>query len=99
MRGSYLGVDEGDADPVIVKKHAALGPVLVQLLVEQQEEEVSGGEEGRTGKEQASPAQTRPGPGLEAQSALGGDSRLGACDGKQFSKVIASTDPGAGMFV
>ena len=42
MRGSYLGVDEGDADPVIVEEHAALGPVLIQLLVEQQEEEVSG---------------------------------------------------------
>lgn len=37
-----MGVDEGDADPVIVEEHAALGPVLIQLLVEQQEEEVSG---------------------------------------------------------
>jgi two-component sensor histidine kinase len=44
VRSSYLGVDEGDANPVIVEQHTALGTVLVQLLVEQQEEEVSGGE-------------------------------------------------------
>lgn len=44
-RGRYLGVDERDADPVIVKQHAALGSVLVQLLVEQQEEEVSDDQE------------------------------------------------------
>lgn len=44
VRGSYLGVDKRDADPVIVEEHAALGPVLVQLLVEQQEKKISGGE-------------------------------------------------------
>ena len=71
-----MGVDEGDADPVIVEQHAALGPVLVQLLVEQQEEEVSGGEEGRMGRGQGTPAHVRPGPGLEAHSACRGVVRL-----------------------
>lgn len=67
VKGSYLSVDEGDADPVIVKQHAALGTVFVQLLVEQQKEEVSRGKEGRRGREQGSAAQSRPeaGPTLK----------------------------------
>lgn len=42
MRNSYLGVDKGDADPVIVKQHAALGTILVQLLKKTGDGEVRG---------------------------------------------------------
>lgn len=83
-----MGVDERYADPVIVEQHAALGPVLVQLLGEKQEEDVSGGEEGRMEKEQGSPTQTWPrGPFRCRRGYL-----RALRDAKQFSKVVASTD-------
>ena len=45
MRGSHLGVDKRGADPATMKQHAALSSVLAGLLVEEQEKEVSEGEE------------------------------------------------------
>lgn len=68
VRGSYLGVDERDADPVVVEQHAALSPVLVQLLVEKQEEDVSGGAEGGMGKNRGAQNEL----GLEAHFTIRG---------------------------
>lgn len=72
-----------------------IGPVLVQLLVEQQEE-VSEGEEG-WGENKG--AQHKPGLDQVWRLRLLSEvlSGWGACDGEQFSQVIASTEPGARM--
>lgn len=88
-----MGVDEGDADPVIVEEHAALGPVLVQLLVEQQEEEVSGDRKEKRRRGRGVQYTFRLGLGLILLSEV--LSGWGACDGRQFSTVTARTDPGA----
>lgn len=50
------------------------------------------------GKQQGSPAQTRPGQVWRLTLFSEVLSGWGACDGKQFSKVIVSAELGARMF-
>lgn len=75
-----------------MEQHAALGLVLVQLLVEQQEEDVSGVEE-EWGENRGAQRKLGLGQIWKLILLLEFLSGWGAGAGKQFSKIIVSTEP------